>query len=133
MEIHPGRSRRAPRHHVQALGNRWRQWLLAEHRLSGVNRGDGQRGVCGVVRRDHHRVHLGIGDQRESVGHGAGPGNSVANPLRPGEIDVGHHADRCARDLPVQGGDVVGTHDPGADDAHANVQLILAFRGSVSG
>jgi len=118
---------------LRALGNRWRQWLLAEHRLSGVNRGDGQRGVCGVGRRDHHRVHLGIGDQRESVGRGAGPGNSVANPLRPGEIDVGHHADRCARDLPVQGGDVVGTHDPGADDAHANVHLILAFRGSVSG
>jgi len=28
---------------------------------------------------------------------------------------------------------VVGTNDPGADHAHANVHLILAFRGSVSG
>jgi len=119
-------------HHLQALGNRWGQWLLAEHRPPGMNRGDGQLGV-GRARCDDDRVHLGVGDQRESVIGCANSGNSVGNPLRPSEIDVGDHTDRCPGDLPVQGVDVVGTHDPGADDAHANVHLILAFRGSVSG
>jgi hypothetical protein len=132
------RSTRADRvelgpHHVQALGNRWRQRFLAEHRLTCPDRGDRQRGVGGIVRGDHHRVHLGINDQRESVGRGAHSGNCLGRPLRPGEIDIGDNTDRCPGDLPVQGVDVVGTHDPGADDAHANVHLILAFRGSLSG
>lgn len=79
----------------------------------------------GIVRGDHHRVHIGIGDQHESVIGRAGSGKPTGNPLRSREIDVGDQADRGPGDLAVQGLDVIGAHDPGTDHAHANVHLIL--------
>jgi len=97
---------------LRAFGNRWRQRLLAEHRLSGIDRGDSRHDVCGSGDAITTASTSGSAISANPSSVARTPLSPVGDRLYPGEVDVGHHGDRCAGGLPVQGTDVIGAHDP---------------------
>jgi hypothetical protein len=104
--------------HLEALGGRRRERLLAEHVLAGPQCRERERNVKVIRRRDDHgvdvvgrdcrrRVDLDAGDRRARLGDHLG---------RAFGVEVGEHREVCTLDFALNTKGVVGAHEAGADD-----------------
>jgi len=98
--------------------------LFAEHRLARFEAGQDLLLVGGAGRGEHDRIDIVGGDRVEGVQHHPRTGCGGCDLLGALSREVVDHADAGATDGGGEPGDVVGAHEPDAEDGDTQILVI---------
>ena len=104
-------------HHLDGLGGRGHQRLLAQDGQARFEAGEGERGVEGVRGGDDDGVDGARGDHLLAVAEDPRAAEGGGQRLGAGDVRVGDGGQAGAAHAPGEVVGMVGAHDPGADDA----------------